>query len=588
MAMSGVATGGMSRGLEAGVGLGLARLIRRLVAEDGYEGIEAAARAIEEYERFFRLAARGEWARLVPSRRVDLVWQRHMLDTRAYAEDCQRLAGAFLHREHGASGEDYARTREELAPVDATMWDGAGLASVVRGGMEPAEAFAHGGGLEAEDLSGVVARARASLVAKGVASAWIEEGREQLATEAGAAEAVCEYRRFLALLMGCGERVTPCKLVDELWHQHILDSREYARFCVRVAGEFLHHTPHYEAPHGDHAPAFRRTKELYRERIGSEPPGRIWAHMGESGGGDGGGAPSSPYAIDRPDHVLARLRLGRWHAELQKRHLVLVRKGISESIWQSLLQDVSRVPQMTWEQIKTKGGTTWRKRISRIFVALGLAVVSMIGLKGCEWVQARHVVPELLIWPAFTALGAVYLIATIGFGVSILAIPFALANRPFDEDAIQALMKRYVPLFGGFGVVVSRNGNTIDVEGRFTKDEVQLFEEAERSAEREARQRVLDEAKRRKEQRAQLRAQARQERVRDRQARYVEAGIKPGPWAWWAYWKERLKSIVWDEVTFGWTRDLPEWFQPIVWGLGVSIAVLTGLALVLWMAGRME
>ena len=35
----------------------------------------------------------------------------------------------------------------------------------------------------------------------------------------------------------------PSRLVDEAWHEFILDSRAYTEFCERAFGEYLHHTP---------------------------------------------------------------------------------------------------------------------------------------------------------------------------------------------------------------------------------------------------------------------------------------------------------------------------------------------------------
>jgi hypothetical protein len=52
---------------------------------------------------------------------------------------------------------------------------------------------------------------------------------------------------------------TPSKLVDELWHRHMLDSVAYCEFCERVSGGYLHHTPHYGQPHSFHDPGFTAT-----------------------------------------------------------------------------------------------------------------------------------------------------------------------------------------------------------------------------------------------------------------------------------------------------------------------------------------
>lgn len=35
----------------------------------------------------------------------------------------------------------------------------------------------------------------------------------------------------------------PSKVVDDLWHEFILDTREYHRFCERAFGRFFHHLP---------------------------------------------------------------------------------------------------------------------------------------------------------------------------------------------------------------------------------------------------------------------------------------------------------------------------------------------------------
>lgn len=40
------------------------------------------------------------------------------------------------------------------------------------------------------------------------------------------------------------QSLTPSRIVDIGWHTFILDTREYAQFCTRVAGRFIHHTPH--------------------------------------------------------------------------------------------------------------------------------------------------------------------------------------------------------------------------------------------------------------------------------------------------------------------------------------------------------
>ncbi|WP_410654142.1 glycine-rich domain-containing protein [Amycolatopsis sp. lyj-112] len=51
----------------------------------------------------------------------------------------------------------------------------------------------------------------------------------------------------LAFLAACalntGDPLAPSELVDIGWHTFILHTRDYAIFCDRIAGRFLHHVP---------------------------------------------------------------------------------------------------------------------------------------------------------------------------------------------------------------------------------------------------------------------------------------------------------------------------------------------------------
>ncbi len=49
---------------------------------------------------------------------------------------------------------------------------------------------------------------------------------------------------FLSYLKSGGLRVAmPSKVVDDLWHEFILDTVRYRDFCDRAFGKFLHHSP---------------------------------------------------------------------------------------------------------------------------------------------------------------------------------------------------------------------------------------------------------------------------------------------------------------------------------------------------------
>jgi hypothetical protein len=83
--------------------LDLSRLAKRLVSADGLKDIEFAHETILEYKRFFFMVAESDvlpCRRYLPSSIANLVWQRHILDTFNYLEDCDRfdMPGGYCHR----------------------------------------------------------------------------------------------------------------------------------------------------------------------------------------------------------------------------------------------------------------------------------------------------------------------------------------------------------------------------------------------------------------------------------------------------------------------------------------------------------
>lgn len=86
-----------------------------------------------------------------------------------------------------------------------------------------------------------------------------------------------EYRRFLCLVgMFPNKNLVPTKLVDEFWHQHILDTKAYREDCQEVFGVFIEHFPYFGI-HGKQDAinldtAFEETKDLYRKVFNDEIP----------------------------------------------------------------------------------------------------------------------------------------------------------------------------------------------------------------------------------------------------------------------------------------------------------------------------
>lgn len=87
-----------------------------------------------------------------------------------------------------------------------------------------------------------------------------------------------EYRRFLAMHLVYPEaEVVPCSMVDEIWHQHILDTIAYRQDCEALFGEFLDHYPYFGMQSEQEAQelqdAYGDTLEIYEREFGTPPDG---------------------------------------------------------------------------------------------------------------------------------------------------------------------------------------------------------------------------------------------------------------------------------------------------------------------------
>ncbi len=89
-----------------------------------------------------------------------------------------------------------------------------------------------------------------------------------------------EYRKFLALQLMYPEAViVPCKMVDEMWHRHILDTAAYREDCDAIFGRFLDHFPYFGMRGEDDAQAlhdaYADTLEHCQHAFGA-PPADTW------------------------------------------------------------------------------------------------------------------------------------------------------------------------------------------------------------------------------------------------------------------------------------------------------------------------
>ncbi len=96
-----------------------AKLLHQKHAQWTPESLDVAERG---YRQFLKLAAKHPDTPAVPSEQVDAFWHAHILDTRRYAGDCERIFGYILHHDPyvGIDGpEDEARLLAMAAVSDA-------------------------------------------------------------------------------------------------------------------------------------------------------------------------------------------------------------------------------------------------------------------------------------------------------------------------------------------------------------------------------------------------------------------------------------------------------------------------------------
>jgi hypothetical protein len=71
-------------------------LKRKLVEEHGWTS-EFCEEAESLYRKFLALNARYPDEKICPTGPIDTFWHAHILDTRAYARDCELVFGEYLH-----------------------------------------------------------------------------------------------------------------------------------------------------------------------------------------------------------------------------------------------------------------------------------------------------------------------------------------------------------------------------------------------------------------------------------------------------------------------------------------------------------
>jgi len=111
-----------------------------------------------------------------------------------------------------------------------------------------------------------------------------------------ARSAIVEYLKFLQMIAESPRmELIASTDIDLVWHEHLMDTSNYAKDCLNLFGHFLHHRRARTSSEYDLIPAaYDRTKQVYASRYGVFPPERFWGAHTQAASMCGGGSVVNP------------------------------------------------------------------------------------------------------------------------------------------------------------------------------------------------------------------------------------------------------------------------------------------------------
>jgi hypothetical protein len=98
--------------------------------------------------------------------------------------------------------------------------------------------------------------------------------------------AIGEYKRFLRMKVAYPDmEISPSPLVDEVWHVHILDTRQYMKDCDKLFGFYLHHAPSFgnsQEEKKEMGDRYRKTLQVYESLFKEPAPVLLWPRISEN------------------------------------------------------------------------------------------------------------------------------------------------------------------------------------------------------------------------------------------------------------------------------------------------------------------
>lgn len=114
-----------------------------------------------------------------------------------------------------------------------------------------------------------------------VRTSLLDDGKDPAMVEAS----IRDLRRYFKLIaLGYRDLGMTSPDVDDAWHALILDTREYAEFCERNFGRFIHHRPLRSSEPEESAKAAANFHAAYTEVFGGLPAATSNAKCDGGGG----------------------------------------------------------------------------------------------------------------------------------------------------------------------------------------------------------------------------------------------------------------------------------------------------------------
>lgn len=85
-------------------------------------------------------------------------------------------------------------------------------------------------------------------------------------TETYVRSLIKEYKVFLHLAANSESECVPTKHVDEIWHEHILFTKDYFEVWPKYLGKLVHHNPEKIDDEKDYSSMFEKTQKTIKEK----------------------------------------------------------------------------------------------------------------------------------------------------------------------------------------------------------------------------------------------------------------------------------------------------------------------------------